>query len=207
MKDHLESRAKNATYTSSQIQTEIICGHVIKDDIIYDSKKAYAYSILACISGKEQLSISIKYFDEEKMVICKKFLGFAELVVMDAKSIACTIDNFILGIRFESDKFIGQGYGGCSTMSSKDGGIQKIMREKYRTALFFHSASHKLNLVVNDLNKIADTRNIVGTIKEIIKFFRESPLRRKHVPNITMLCDTHWSQYASLCSKKITSKW
>lgn len=36
MKEHIESGAKNATYTSPRIQTEIIdlCGDVIRDDIV-----------------------------------------------------------------------------------------------------------------------------------------------------------------------------
>ena len=34
----------------------------------------------------------------------------------------------------------------------------------------------------------------MATIKEIIRFFRESPLRRKFVPNVPMFCETRWSQ-------------
>ncbi|CAH2100744.1 unnamed protein product [Euphydryas editha] len=79
-------------------------------------------------------------------------------------------------------------------MSGKDGGVQKILREKYQKALFFHSARHKLNLVVYDFNQIAVIRNTVTIIKEIIKFFRESGLRRKCVPNIPMFCEILWSQ-------------
>lgn len=58
----------------------------------------------------------------------------------------------------------------------------------------FHCSSHKLNLVVNDLNVIPEIRNCVGTIKEIISFFRESVLRRKLIANITKLCETRWSE-------------
>ncbi|XP_069354562.1 52 kDa repressor of the inhibitor of the protein kinase-like [Maniola hyperantus] len=200
MKEHIESGAKNATYTSPRIQNEIIdlCGDVIRDDIIAEVKKAHAYSILAdesCdVSGKEQLSIGVRFFDEEKMVVCEEFLGFVELSAMDAKSIASNIDNFFVNTGLYPEKCVGQGYDGCSTMSGKDGGVQKILREKYQKALFFHCASHKLNLVVHDLNQIAVIRNTVTTIKEIIKFFRESGLRRKCVPNIPMFCETRWSQ-------------
>lgn len=44
-------------------------------------------------------------------------------------------------------------------------------------AQFFHYSSHKLNLGINDLNSLVEIRNTVGTIKETITFFRESPLR------------------------------
>lgn len=164
------------------------------------------------IAGKEQLSIGVRFFDEERMLIREEFLGFVELIAMDAKSIASAIDNFITNVGLDPEKCVEQGYDGCSTMSGKDGGVQKILREKYKKALFFHCASHKLNLVVHDLNQIPTVRNTLGTIKEIIQFFRESAQRRKHVP----ICLTYrcYARHAGrknisalLFSKKITSKW
>ena len=55
------------------------------------------------------------------------------------------------------------------------------------------SASHRLNLVVHDLNYVADVRNTIGTVKSIIKFFRDSPKRRRLVAHIPLLCETRWS--------------
>ena len=48
--------------------------------------------------------------------------------------------------------------------------------------------------MINDLNSVAEIRNTTATIKEVIVFLRESPLRRKHVPNLPLLCETRWSQ-------------
>ncbi|VEN51205.1 unnamed protein product [Callosobruchus maculatus] len=79
-------------------------------------------------------------------------------------------------------------------MSGIDGGVQAILRKKYTKALFFHCSSHKLNLVINDLNALPEVRNSTGTIKSIITFFRESVLRRKLIPNIPKLCETRWSE-------------
>lgn len=107
----------------------------------------------------------------------EEFLGFVELTARDAKAIASAIDNFIYNAGLDPEKWVGQGYDGCSTMTRNDGGVQKILQEKYLRGLYFHCASHKLNLVVNDLNQIALVRNTVSTINEIIKFFQESPLR------------------------------
>ncbi|CAH1115554.1 unnamed protein product [Psylliodes chrysocephalus] len=60
--------------------------------------------------------------------------------------------------------------------------------------VYFHCASNKLNLVVNDLNQVPEVRN-----KDIINIFRESPLRRAHAPTIPLLCETRWTQnYKSL---------
>lgn len=56
-----------------------------------------------------------------------------------------------------------------------------------------------MNLVVNDLNAVNDIRNTVGTIKDIISFFRDSVLRRKLVPNLPLLSETRWTaKYKSI---------
>jgi len=90
-------------------------------------------------------------------------------------------------------KFCGQGYDGCATMAGKIGGVAKLIRDRYNKALYFHCASHRLNLVINVLNKIMVIRNTIGTIKEIIKFYRESTLRRNLIPNIPFFCETRCS--------------
>jgi len=91
-------------------------------------------------------------------------------------------------------KLVGLGFDGCSTMSGKENGVQAIIRKIYPTACYFHCASYKLNLVINNQNSIPEIRNTIGTIKEIIKFLRESVLRRKLIPNIPLFCETHWSE-------------
>lgn len=166
--------------------------------IIEDNKQASAYSILADetadISGKEQLSIGVRFFDEKKTKIREEFLGFVELMAMNAETIASAIHQFIQNCGLDPMKCVGQGYDGCNTMAGRIGGVQKLLREYYPKALFFHCASHKLNLVVNDVNELAQVRNTTSTIKDIINFFRESVLRRKYVPNIPGFCETRWSQ-------------
>lgn len=191
---------KNATYMSPQIQNEIIdlCGAVIKDDIIEQAKKAFAFSVLADetadISGKEQLSIGLRFFDEKEMQVREEFVGFVELPALNATTIATAIDKFLEKEGLDPKKCVGQGYDGCSAMAGKYGGVQSIIRNKYEKAIFFHCASHKLNLVVNDLNSVPQIRNTIATIKDIIRFFRESVLRRRYAPNIPMLCESRWSQ-------------
>ncbi|XP_050313673.1 uncharacterized protein LOC126748462 [Anthonomus grandis grandis] len=200
LKNHLEHGKKNASYRSVDIQNEIIsiCGDVIKADCIKNVKILQAYSILADetadISGKEQLSVGIRYCDKETSNIEEVFLGFAELTALDAKSIATAINEFLTKEDLDPDKCVGLGFDGCSTMSGKEGGVQAILRKKYKKALFFHCSSHKLNLVINDLNALPEIRNTVGAIKDIITFFRESVLRRKLIPNIPKLCETRCSE-------------
>src|SRR5678816_314890 len=123
-----------------------------------------------------------------------EFIFFVELKALGAKTIAKAIDDFVTTEELDPEKCVGLGFDGCSTMSGKEKGVHAILRKKYKKALFFHCSSHKQNLVVNDLNTIPEICNTVGTIKDIISFFRETVLRKKLMPNIPSLCQTRWSE-------------
>jgi hypothetical protein len=83
-------------------------------------------------------------------------------------------------------------------MAGQEGGVSKLIRDKYTKALFFHCSNHRLNLVKSDLNKIMIIHNTTGTIKDI-KFFRESTLIRQLISNIPLFCETRWSsKYKSI---------
>ncbi|XP_064485165.1 uncharacterized protein LOC135397491 [Ornithodoros turicata] len=84
-------------------------------------------------------------------------------------------------------------------MAGHIGGVERRIRELHPAALFFHCASHRLNLVINDLNDVSAVRNTIGTLKEIVNFFQGSSLRRKQIPNIPLLCEARWtSKYDSI---------
>ncbi|XP_011351324.2 zinc finger MYM-type protein 1-like [Ooceraea biroi] len=209
LKNHLESGAKNSLYISHQIQNDFIqtCSDVLKGKIIEEVKHASVFSVLADetadISGTEQLSIGVRYLrcdqKNKKPIICEEFLGFVSLQALNSKSISETIIRFLENCDLNLNRLIGQGYDGCAAMVGHISGVQKLINDKYPMALFFHCASHTLNLVINDLNDVNEVRNTAGTTKEIINFFRESTLRRNMIPNIPLFCETRWSvKYKSI---------
>ena len=167
------------------------------------ANNSVGFSILADetanISGTEQLAIGVRFFDEKNLLIREEFLGFTPLKEMDAETIAETIIDQCNKYGLNLNKLRGQGYDGCSTMAGKENGVQVHIRSDYPLAVFVHCSAHCLNLVVNDLNAVVDVRNTIGTVKAIIKFFRESPKRRPLVPNTPLLCKTRWSaKYKSI---------
>lgn len=94
---------------------------------------------------------------------------------------------------------MGQAYDRCSAIAGKISGVRKRIENKYPNAHFFHCNSHKLNLVINDLNDVSEIHNTVGTIKNSINFSRESPLRKKYIPNTPLFCETRWTtKYKSI---------
>lgn len=161
-----------------------------------------AFSILADetadIGGKEQMSLCVR-FANDKGLIKEEFLGFTALQEFDAKSLAHSILEKCSKLGLNMAKIVGQGYDGCSVMAGKEAGVQAIIKRLHPRAAFFHCASHKLNLVINDLNAVPAIRNSIGSIKTAIKFFRDSPKRRALVPNIPLLCETRWTaKYQSI---------
>ena len=178
---------------------------MLKEEIVAAVKNSIGFSIIADetadISGTEQLSIGIRFVDQHdaNAVIREEFLGFVPLINLDAESIADTIISAIQRLGLDLNDCLGQGYDGCSTIAGKDNGVQARIRRIYEKALFVHCSSHRLNLVVNDLNSVMDVRNTVGTIKSIIAFFRDSPKRRAMIPNVPLLSETRWTaKYKSI---------
>ena len=198
LEDHLKFSPKNARYVSSRIQNELIsfCEQVVREEIVKEVNDSVGFSIIADetadIGGIEQLSLAVRYVHKKE--VKEQFLGFVPLSEMNAEAIADKIIDTLSSFNVNLDKILGQGYDGCSTMAGKDNGVQARIRKKYPKAFFTHCSSHRLNLVINDLNAVMEVRNTVGTVKAIINFFRDSPKRRKLVPNIPLLSETRWSE-------------
>lgn len=142
------------------------------------------------------LGLRFVHEDTKTKTICirKEFVGFYRLTEFSAVFVADVILKALKGLDLDLTKLVGQGYDGCSSMAGKEGEVQAIIRKEYPKADFFHCASHKLSLVINDLNKLSEIQNTVGTIKEIIKFFRAGSLRWSLIPNLPLLCETRWTE-------------
>jgi len=97
------------------------------------------------------------------------FIGFIALDKLDAESIAYKILSSLESWGFDLNKLVGQGYDGASTMAGHISGVQKRIKDLHKKAVFVHCASHRLNLVINELNSIPSIRNTIGVIKETIK--------------------------------------
>ncbi|KAH9384745.1 hypothetical protein HPB48_026758 [Haemaphysalis longicornis] len=92
-------------------------------------------------------------------------MGFVELEQLNSACIAATIVKFLKDAGLILSNLVGQGYDGCSTMTGREAGVNRLIQNELPKALFFHCASHKLNLVINDLNEVSAIRNTIGVIK------------------------------------------
>jgi len=72
----------------------------------------------------------------------------------------------------------GQGYDGAGAMSGKLQGCAARISEQHPQAIYVHCSSHALNLVIGDACSVSVIRNALGTINEVINFFRLSAKRQ-----------------------------
>ncbi|KAL4142011.1 hypothetical protein QTP88_004543 [Uroleucon formosanum] len=197
LKDHLENAPKNLTYISHRTQNEMLesMSATLKSVISQEINEASCFSIIADetadISGIEQLSICIRFLKHNNLH--EEFIGFYPLKEFDAEFISKTILEACNHMKLDLNKCVGQGYDGCATMAGCISGVQKDM---YPRAHFFHCASHRLNLVINDLNVLPEVRNCITKIKDTITFFKESAVRMNVINSsnckLTRLCETRF---------------
>jgi len=72
------------------------------------------------------------------------------------------------------DNSLGQTYDGGSDMASIYRGCQALIKQKCPDTEYYHCSNHYLILVLVDSCSISQIRNMMGTIKEIINFFKDS---------------------------------
>ena len=198
LKKHFTQMAGNAKYTSPTIQNQIlgIASTMVVEEIVAEANESFI-SVVAdesCdISGKEQLSIVLRYTKDDK--VNESFTGFVAISSVSAESISAAILAYLSRIGVDLRKLVGQGYDGASTMAGYVSGVQKRIRKKYPRAIFVHCAAHCLNLVINDQSRVSIVRSTCDIIRETIRFFRESPKRRSSLGvNIPLFSPTRWSQ-------------
>jgi hypothetical protein len=218
LKQHVTTCGLNASYLSYKIQNEIIntCGDVIQTQIVDNINKAECFSVLADetsdISGVEQFTLGVRYTckdNEDKYVLREDFLKFVPVTDTKGVTLANTLKQSLSEMGINLNHLRGQGYDGATSMSGKFQGCAVIMREQFPQAVYVHCASHSLNLALCHSCNIPVIRNCLGTMKEVITFFRVSPKRSavftKFVQEsnptgtkktrLTKFCETRWVEH------------
>ena len=86
LEDQIKTAPLNACYTSGDIQNQVIkcIGRELRDKVISRVKKSGFYVIMADettdISSTEQLSLCLRYYDQEKKAICEDFISFIDVL-------------------------------------------------------------------------------------------------------------------------------
>lgn len=218
LKTHIKYSTSNATYLSPQIQNSIIeaCEKIIKSELVNRVNKAGYFSVLADettdIQGIEQFSLCVRYVHKNvinsEFTICEDFLMFVPIHDLTGRALAKTMLESLQQMGLDLRYMRGQGYDGAAAMSGRFNGCQAVVQEQYPTALYVHCANHSLNLALTHSCTVPQIRNCLGTVKEIITFFRcsakrETVLKKKiHDINentkrtrLLKFCETRWVEH------------
>lgn len=225
----LEGSGKRNKYTSPVIQNKIVqvCNTILLRKIVNKVNKSKCFSVLADettdISTKEQLSICVRYIDEQNM-LHEDFLQFFEIESLTGDALANSIlnGNFNLIIKLFSLFYVlctgflgliqcglncnylyGQGYDGASNMAGQFKGVQTLVQSKYPKALYVHCAAHSLNLAVSTASGIKPIRNCLGIIEKAYTFFN-TPKRNSVLLHVIENSDNEPStkQLKRLCATR-----
>lgn len=210
---HLESGLANAQYTSPLIQNELIqiCGSIIKEEIVKKVNAATCFSVMADettdISQKEQLSICLRYVDEEKGCIREAFLEFVPTLDLTGKGLAKLIIDSLKSNNINCEYLVGQGYDGAAAFSGYLHGAQACIQKDFPMALYVHCSAHSLNLALSNSSSLPLIRNFMGTLQSVATFFQNSAKRTQVLKDsiseispqskrasLVAFCETRWVQ-------------
>lgn len=212
LENHLRHPAKNAMYTSWNIQNQLIecCGAMIQKNILKKVNAAKFFSVLADeatdISSTQQMSICVRYVDETDFKICEDFVCFVPLTSATGEALATEITTQLKKLGFDTNNIRGQGYDGAAAMSGKVNGVQAHILRENPKALYVHCVAHCLNLAITDSCNIKDIRNCMGTLEKVCVFFnypkRQLVLQKcieelcpeSRKEKLKKMCPTRWVQ-------------
>lgn len=129
--NHLNDNFQNDLYIyiSNHIQNDIIKSihNVMIKTITLNIQNKFV-SIIAdetsdC-SHFEQLSVVIRYFDEDKNEVLEQFIGLRRLVSIDAQSIFNSLTDTIVQIGLKWDSVIGVCFDGAASMTGSLNDVQ-----------------------------------------------------------------------------------
>ena len=134
-----------------------IMGSVVREKICKAVKKAGVYSVLAdetkdC-SKQEQLSIVIRYVNEETAAQHEHFLTYVHATSLNAQSLSTYILDTPKNNGLDPSDIVSQAYDEASVMSGKCSEVQKRIKKVSPEATYVRYYAHFLNLALVDSTK------------------------------------------------------
>ena len=180
----------NKTYRSKTIQNDIleICGHMVKEVIVEEVKKAKFFTVLAdeatdC-SNIKQMALVLRFLHSSHK-IREDFLGFIACEDgLTGLALSQKITNFVGDQGLSMDDCRSQGYDGAGNMAGKLSGVAARIQGTHEKAIYVHCNSHILNLCVALCCSIPFVRDMMDNVRSISNFFNDSPKRTQILTRI-----------------------
>lgn len=204
LENHLEIASTSFSGLSNRTQNDLISSVAsvmishIKCQIKQTDFVAVMVDETPDVSGREQLVIILRYFDNSEVV--DRFIKYVDC---SSDRGADFISNTILKILEDFgclEKLIAQTYDGAAVLSSNQNGVQKKVRDKCPSALFVWCSAHVLNLILSkSFERIPETKRFFGSLKSMANFFHCSTKRMAYyntfldLKKLPRVAETRWA--------------
>lgn len=158
--EHLHSCPKNATYISKTSQNDLLecMGQYIQSQIITEVKSGAFYGIIADevtdVSDWEQLGVAIRYVQDHAAV--ERLVEFVACTSVKGEDLCMHLMNTLRMLGLDPKACRAQAYDGAGAMSGCLNGCQAKFRERVPQAMYYHCASHQLNLVLSKASSVSN---------------------------------------------------
>ena len=177
---------KNATYTSPQIQKEIL--HVISTKVkkairqeIGDAKFCIMVDEARDESMKEQMAVVFRYVDA-KGFVKERFFGLIHVVDTAALTLKKGIYSLLSQYCLDIQNIRGQGYDGASNMRGMWNGLQALILNDCPYAYYIHCFAHRLQLALVKASKqVVPISHFFLTLLFLIKIVSASCKRNEQL--------------------------
>lgn len=213
---------RTTNFTSHECIEEIqnIYSHSVIRSIIESVKHSGIFAIVADgtqdITSNEQLSVCIRYVDEQ-LQVHENFVGFHEHdTVTTGRAIAAAIKDIILRLGLDATNIRAQTYDGAANMDGAYNGCQAVIREDYPLALPFRCGGHITHLVAQYAAECDPLiRDCLQWVKDLGKLYKRSTKYHRIFDSIVAdskydnegeVCDISPSRIRPLCPTRWLSR-
>lgn len=194
IKNHLENGARNATYISNRIQNDIL--NSIENTMllsIISNVQNKPVSIISDdttdIGHHEQMSIVVRYFDDDTFNPIERFVGLQRLKIVDSQSIFNELSMVLKNFKIQWSDVVSVCFDGASTMSGCISGVQAKCKEINSSIMYVHCYAHCLNLILVDACTSRKDNRIVfdffGVVQLTYSFIEGSAIRHAVLERIS----------------------
>jgi len=149
-------------------------------------------------SVDQQLIVYIKFLDltDNQFQIAVEYLDLVTPASQSAEDIKAAIHLSLRSYDLDIKRLVGWSSDGCSAMLGKKGGVAKKLQLLSPCLVAFHCPAHRLDLAIQDIAKKDDfVLQIERLLKDVYKFYKNSPKRKKGLESTTVRWEKHVDEF------------
>ena len=184
---------------------------VLTDEIVREVGEAW-YTLLVDGTkddvGVENVSIVIRYYNEETHKVLQRLLVMTTSLAADAKTLTEVVCSKLEAAGLKTTKILSQVYDGASVMSGKHGGVQRLLQEKEKRNIpYIHCFNHQLHLVIiHCLSADEEILDFFDTCRSLYNFFKKPSVAVNYTgTTLKRLLEQRWSGHFAALSTILSS--